>query len=114
MRGVQKHLLPSRCQPLLLSTPLLLFLHLLLLLRQQSLGSEEESTTSPAAPAKECVASRGKQSPEERRTVRSLLCGQGSARWPSHPSPVWCGLSQWSVVRCVHLTGTGASRSSVP
>ena len=67
-----------------LHPPLLpLLLRLLLLLpsglQRRSLRKrrEEESTASPAAPARD-----GKQTPEERRKLRSLLCGAGSARLP--------------------------------
>ena len=39
---------------------------------------EEESTASPAPPARDGRASCGRQTPEERRRLRSLLCGPGS------------------------------------
>ena len=67
---------------------------------------EERSTTSPADPARTGRARVGRLSPEERRTVRSLLCGPGSSERP--------GRSPGGGVFCVrslllHLPGPGGN-----
>ena len=58
--------------------------------RSTSQLSAEESTTSDAVAAQDGSASEG-ASPEECRTVRSLLCGPGSSKRPTpHPPlPLW-------------------------
>ena len=59
--------------------------------------SVRASTSSPAGPAKDGVASSGRPSPAECCRLRSLLCGPRSAGMLSRL------LSLWGVERCVHL-----------